>query len=206
MFYCEKQSPHPPQTHSSQPQRVRAWTTQHPPTAQNRPRDSLETPKHLHDASSLPALPVSVPWRSHSAASLVITAHARTRACCRFSAALPLEEPRGGVFAMPSALGFLCHVSVCVLLVSGDCHPSTHHLARACCLPACYPQLCLLVPVQVLAFLRSGACFTSCRLPVHSLVAPLLPALVVSSWLPAGCQYSLRLFLMAPCLRPTAHR
>lgn len=45
----------------------------------------------------------------------------------------------------------------------------------------------LLVPVQVLASLRSGTCFTSCRLPAYSLVAPLLPALVASSLLPAGC-------------------
>lgn len=48
------------------------------------------------------------------------------------------------------------------------------------------------VPVQVLASLRSGTCFTSCRLPACSLVAPLLSA-GASSWLPAYC---------LPCLLP----
>lgn len=58
-------------------------------------------------------------------------------------------------------------------------------LPSVCCLLA-IRLVRLLVPVQVLASLRSGTCFTSCRLPVHSLVAPLLPALVVSSWFSSG--------------------
>ena len=53
-------------------------------------------------------------------------------------------------------------------------------------LPACYPQLRLLVPVQVLASLRSGTCFTSCRLPACPLFGGAVATRTAAcpSWLP----------------------
>lgn len=132
-------------------------------------------------------------------------------------AALPLEEPRGGVFAVPFMvtrlrLGCLlppASLPACFRFPSAACSyprlsPALWLLALASC--RC---VCCLLAIRSCVFwfqFRFWHLYVQVPASVHSLVAPLLPALVVSSWLPAGCQHSLHLFLMAPCLRPTAHR
>lgn len=66
---------------------------------------------------------------------------------------------------MPSALGFLCHVSVCVLLVSGDCHPSTHHPSTHH-LPRAY------LPALGVYCLLSACCVFLVQLRLRSLAVP----------------------------------
>ena len=116
---------------------------------------------------------------------------------------------------MPSALGFLCHVSVCVLLASSDCHPSTHHpppVLGDYCLPVIRllrlpcsvqaPVSCCAAPRRALhgCLRRSYPSWLPAPV-VPFMVARLLPALSVAS-VSAALGVPVYCLLFLPCLLP----